>query len=198
MKFGIIGAMGRMGQSLARLAWTKKNFILNAAIESENNPHIKKDYGFLSGIEGFSLPLTTLSQLNTTQVEGLIDFSTPKSTLDMLEKIKGSYVCAVIGTTGFSSEQRSQIEKYAQKNAILLAPNMSLGVNILFWLVRKVSELIRDHDFDPEIIETHHKYKKDSPSGTAKNSIRRSFWRNFLGMSLLSIYGRKGNDRYKA
>ena len=191
MKFGIVGAMGRMGQSVARLSKTKKGLIFNAAIEDENSSFIDQDYTSVSNIPGYSIPIIGLHQLEKTQVDGLIDFSSPRSSLEMLEKIRGSSICAVIGTTGFSQKERSYIKKYSGEVAILLSSNMSLGVNILFWLVRNVSRIIKNHAFDPEIIETHHIHKKDSPSGTAK-TLEKIILEELGWEAGSSIYGREG------
>ena len=191
MKFGIVGAMGKMGQTIARTAKEKKGLLLTTVIEKKNSPFIKKNYTSVSGIQNYPMSIITMQELETDQVEGLIDFSTPRSSLEMLEKIKGTSICAVIGTTGFSQSEWLLIEKYSQSNAILLSANMSLGMNILFWLVKNTAKIIKKYDFDPEIVEAHHKHKKDSPSGTAR-TLEKILLEELGWETGSSIYGRQG------
>ena len=96
-----------------------------------------------------------------------IDFSHADAITEICRTALHHHKSLVIGTTGHSQEQRRLIEGAAQSLAIVFAPNFSIGVNALFWLTREAAELL-DSDFNPEIIETHHKMKKDAPSGTAK------------------------------
>ena len=97
----------------------------------------------------------------------IIDFSHPDAIDEVCRAASQHGKSLVIGTTGHSQEQRRMIQEAAQSLPIVFAPNFSVGVNVLFWLTRKAAELL-ERDFDPEIIETHHKMKKDAPSGTAK------------------------------
>ena len=97
----------------------------------------------------------------------IIDFSHPDAIDEVCRAASQHGKSLVIGTTGHSQEQRRMIQEAAQSLPIVFASNFSVGVNVLFWLTRKAAELL-ERDFDPEIIETHHKMKKDAPSGTAK------------------------------
>src|SRR5207302_9925782 len=95
------------------------------------------------------------------------DFSMPEGTMHILKKCIDRQIPLVVATTGFSDEQRRDIEAAAHHTALLMAPNMSLVVNVLFKLVREAALALKDKGFDVEIIEGHHRFKKDSPSGTA-------------------------------
>src|SRR5207248_8542988 len=97
----------------------------------------------------------------------VIDFSTPEGTMGVLPTCVERRIPLVVATTGFTPAQRREVEGAAHHTAILMAPNMSLAVNVLMKLVRQAGAALKDKDFDVEIIERHHRYKKDSPSGTA-------------------------------
>ena len=167
MKFGLVGAMGRMGQTISCLANSSENLSLCAAIENSENIHLNKQYGSLVGIEKYDFPLATFDYLDSIELEGLIDFSSCASSLISLQKAQTKKIPLVIGTTGFNSKEREIIYKVSNDIPILLSSNMSLGVNLLFWLVEKASYVLKNYSFDPEIIEIHHNQKKDAPSGTS-------------------------------
>jgi 4-hydroxy-tetrahydrodipicolinate reductase len=160
------GSCGRMGQRLIALAKEDPEFVLSAALEAPGHPHLGKDVGELVGIGRLGLPLT--SELNLhTRVDVVVDFSQPEGTIQILKDCVMRRLPVVIATTGHNSEQRSEIEAAAHETAVLLAPNMSLVVNVLFKLTQLAAELLKGRDYDVEIVERHHRFKKDSPSGTA-------------------------------
>ena len=184
MKFAIIGAMGRMGQAIARLSLSSEKLTLVAAVEAEANLHSKKNYGSLIGVNSeshqseLSFPLVTLDELRNIEIDGLIDFSSPESTLNSLQQAESRKIPIVIGTTGFQQDDIKNIQLSSENIPVLLSSNMSLGANLLFWLVEKASQVLKDHNFDPEIIEIHHNQKQDAPSGTAvtlEETILREF-----------------------
>ncbi|HEX5490357.1 MAG TPA: dihydrodipicolinate reductase C-terminal domain-containing protein [Candidatus Udaeobacter sp.] len=145
IRLTIIGAAGRMGKSVVDVA--------------QNDPEIQ---------------IAALCDLGDSIESGLknsdvaIDFSQAESLEEICRAALHHRKPLVIGTTGHSQRQREILEETGRSVAIVLASNFSVGVNVLFWLTRKTAELLGS-DFDPEIIETHHKMKKDSPSGTAKS-----------------------------
>jgi 4-hydroxy-tetrahydrodipicolinate reductase len=102
----------------------------------------------------------------------IIDFSVPEATLALLPLAATRRIPLVIATTGFTAEQRREVESAAHETAVLMAPNMSLAVNVLFKLVGQAAALLKDANFDVEIVERHHRFKKDSPSGTALHFAR--------------------------
>jgi 4-hydroxy-tetrahydrodipicolinate reductase len=106
------------------------------------------------------------------RLEVLIDFSTPEGTMTVLPVCVARRIPLVVATTGHTPEQRRAIEEAAHETAVLMSPNMSLSVTVLFRLVREAARLLAGKDFDVEIVERHHRYKKDAPSGTALHFAR--------------------------
>jgi 4-hydroxy-tetrahydrodipicolinate reductase len=168
---GINGAAGRMGQRLVALASEDASLSLVAALEAPGHPRLGQDAGEVCG-QG-KLGLTLQAELPLQQrIEVMIDFSSPQGTMSALPVCVQRRIPLVVATTGHTAEQRKDIEEAAHETALLMAPNMSLAVNVLFQLVRQAAQLLRDKDFDIEIVERHHRFKKDAPSGTALHLAR--------------------------
>lgn len=167
----INGASGRMGRRIVELARQDTNLHIGAALEGPAHPDIGKDIGTLVGIGDVGVPLTCTLPIQQ-RVDVVIDFSLPEGTMAILPTCVERVIPLVVATTGHSTSQTEEIEAAAHHTAILMAPNMSLVVNVLFKLVREAADILRDKDFDVEIIERHHRYKKDSPSGTALHFAR--------------------------
>jgi 4-hydroxy-tetrahydrodipicolinate reductase len=163
---GVNGACGRMGKRIVQLAYEDKELAIGAALESPAHPDRGKDIGELAGIGSLAVPLSTTLPFDH-RLDVVIDFSMPEGTLAALALCVPRRIPLVIATTGFSSKQREEIEEAAHEIPLLMAPNMSLAVNVLMSLVQRAGELLRDKGFDVEILERHHRFKKDSPSGTA-------------------------------
>ena len=155
INLAITGCMGRMGKQLIKSATSNKNFKLVALTE---NRLINKK------IKGIKLDLNTDLAFKKTDV--IIDFTVPKCTLEILKIASKLKKRVVIGTTGFTKKEESLIKKYSKKISILKAGNMSLGVNLLMYLTEITSGSLGEN-YLSKIFETHHKYKKDYPSGTA-------------------------------
>ncbi len=162
----IHGAAGRMGQRLIHLAHEDSGLKIVAALESPHHPALGRDIGELCGIGAIGVPLRSELPLEH-RPEVVIDFSMPEGTMHLLPSCAAHGIPLVVATTGFSPEQKEQIEAAAHTTALLMAPNMSLAVNVLFALVKQAATLLKGKDFDVEIIERHHRFKKDAPSGTA-------------------------------
>ena len=155
----VCGAAGRMGQRIIQLINEEQDIQLVGAVEAHGAPSI--------GVQ-VSPQVRISDSLDKIAHEGdvIVDFTTPKATMDHLEivsKLKKSFI---IGTTGFSDEQVKDIKFITQNLPCLMASNMSIGVNLLFKLVRDIAPILGD-SYDIEIIEAHHNRKKDAPSGTA-------------------------------
>ena len=168
---GINGAAGRMGQRLVHLTCEDKDLTLGAALESANHPRLGQDIGEIAGLGKLDVPLRTDLPLNP-RIDVLIDFSIPEGTMTVLPVCVERRIPLVVATTGHTAEQRRDIEAAAHQTALLMAPNMSLSVNVLFQLVRQAATLLKDKGFDVEIVERHHRFKKDAPSGTALHFAR--------------------------
>src|SRR5215218_9665324 len=162
----INGACGRMGQRLVALAREDAELAVVAAVDSARNPLCGKDAGEVAGIGSIGVAITGELPLNV-RPDCVIDFSAPAGTMAILPVCVARKLPLVVATTGHTDAQKAEIEAAAHETAILFAPNMSLVVNLLFKLVRLTAEALKGKDFDAEIIERHHRYKKDSPSGTA-------------------------------
>jgi 4-hydroxy-tetrahydrodipicolinate reductase len=162
----INGACGRMGQRLVALAQEDNSLAVVAAIDSPKNPLIGKDAGELAGAGSIGIPVVGAVPLNQ-RIDCLIDFSVPEGTMAVLPPCVGRKIPIVVATTGHTAEQKTEIEAAAHETAVLFAPSMSLVVNLLFKLVNLTGEALKGKGFDVEIVERHHRFKKDSPSGTA-------------------------------
>jgi len=155
IKLGITGCMGRMGRQLIKSSKNDKSFKLTTLTE---NIEISKK------ISGIKPELNSYSSLKKADV--IIDFSVPKCTLEILQIAAKLRKKVVIGTTGFSKKEEKLINNFSKKIPILKAGNMSLGINLLMYLTEITSRSL-GNNFNSKILEIHHKYKKDHPSGTA-------------------------------
>jgi 4-hydroxy-tetrahydrodipicolinate reductase len=168
---GINGAAGRMGQRLVDLVQQDHQLKLVVALESAHHPKIGQDIGEVCGLSKLGVPIRSSISIGE-HVDVLIDFSAPEGTMLVLPVCLERRIPLVVATTGHTAEQKREIESAAHLTALLMAPNMSLAVNVLFQLVRQAAQLLAGKDFDVEIIERHHRYKKDAPSGTALHFAR--------------------------
>jgi 4-hydroxy-tetrahydrodipicolinate reductase len=165
------GACGRMGQRIIQLAHADADLKIAAALDDAAHAAQGRDVGELAGIGRLDLPVA--AQLAPHhRIDAVIDFSTPEGTLSLLPTCVDRKIPIVVATTGFTDAQRQQVEAAGHHTALLFTPNLSLVVNVLFKLVREAATALRDQGFDIEIIERHHRYKKDSPSGTAIHFAR--------------------------
>lgn len=161
----ITGAAGRMGKALVRCSQLLPGLRVTAALDIASHPDIGKDSGILAGIGSNGVPITA-SLAEGTQADALIDFSHHTATPGHVNAAARAGLAAVIGTTALSDTEIATLKQAAQRIPVLFAPNMSLGMNLLFALVKQAAAIL-DIDYDAEIIETHHRHKKDAPSGTA-------------------------------
>jgi len=164
IKAAVNGACGRMGQILIRLIAGDEAFELVAALEAAGHAQIGED---ISALAGPGCPLgVKLTEGLETAVDVLIDFSLPAGTMNVIEPCVVGKTPMVIGTTGFEEGELAKIEEAAKTVPIVFAPNMSVGVNLLFSMVGDVAKALGE-EYDVEIVEMHHRFKKDAPSGTA-------------------------------
>jgi len=168
---GVNGACGRMGQRIIQLAQEDKELSLGAALEAPNYLEQGRDIGEITGIGKLGLPVRAVLPIDQ-KLDVLIDFSQPEGTMMVLPWCIERRIPIVVATTGHTPAQRQEIESAAKQTALLMAPNMSLAVNLLMKLVDQAAHALRDKGFDVEILERHHRFKKDSPSGTALQFAR--------------------------
>lgn len=164
-RVAINGAAGRMGRNLLAACLDDPALELAAAFEHAAHERLGTDAGALIGRDPVELPLT--SEIDTRRFDVVVDFTRPEGTLALIEACRGTGVAVVIGTTGFSAEQRALIGSAARERPIVLAPNMGIGVNLAFGLVDTATRALGGDDYDIEVIEAHHRHKVDAPSGTA-------------------------------
>ncbi|HTK75577.1 MAG TPA: 4-hydroxy-tetrahydrodipicolinate reductase [Gemmataceae bacterium] len=166
ISLGVNGACGRMGLRVIDVAHADKDVNLAAALETPAHPLLGRDAGELAGVGTLGLKVIGELPLNT-RLDVLIDFSTPEGTMAVLPVCVARRIPILIATTGHTPQDRVKIAEAAHETAVLHAPNTSLAVNVLMRLVRDAARMLRDRDFDMEIVERHHRFKKDAPSGTA-------------------------------
>lgn len=168
---GINGALGRMGQRLVALTHEDQDLVLGVALDSAHHSRYGQDAGEVAGVGCIGVAVRADVPLQQ-KLDAVIDFSSPEGTMAVLPTCVERRIPLVVATTGHTSSQKAQIEEAAHETALLMAPNMSLAVNVLFKLVREAAQALRGRDFDVEIVERHHRFKKDSPSGTALHFAR--------------------------
>lgn len=166
MKVAVVGAAGRMGGRLIHAVVEAEGLELTGAIERPGHPQIGMDAGLIAGVGELGVKISDDLPATMTGSDVLIDFTFPDVTLQNLSVCADLGKMVVSGSTGFTPEQRAEAEKFAQKIPVVLAPNMSVGVNACFKLLKEAAKILGD-DFDVEVVELHHNKKKDSPSGTA-------------------------------
>jgi len=166
IKVAVAGCLGRMGQEITKQIINNKNLLLIGGFENKSHPKINKTFKEAANINS-SIKVRDIPLESIKSADVLIDFTTPSSTLTNIKIAASNKTAVVIGTTGMSENQIKKLKSYSKKIPILMSSNMSLGVNLLFNLVQQTSSILKDEEYDIEIAETHHKHKKDAPSGTA-------------------------------
>ncbi len=162
----IAGASGRMGRMLVRTVLESGEARLAGALERPGNPWIGRDAGGLVGAEETGIIVSDDPAETIARAHAVIDFTTPEATVELAALAGQARVVHVIGTTGLTAEDQNSISAAARQAIVIRAGNMSLGVNLLVQLTRKVAAAL-DADFDIEVVEAHHRHKVDVPSGTA-------------------------------
>lgn len=186
----IAGSGGRMGRALLEGVAQAGDLVLHAALEHGGSVLLNRDAGELSGA-ACGVKISADVEAATRGADVLIDFTRPEGTMHHLEICRMMGVSMVIGTTGFNVQQKAQLAMAAQHIGIVSAPNMSVGVNLVFKLLETASRVLAQ-GYDIEIIEAHHRHKVDAPSGTALGMgevIARTLGRD-LGQC--AVYGREG------
>jgi 4-hydroxy-tetrahydrodipicolinate reductase len=166
MKIAVSGAAGRMGKRILALAHDHPDMEISGALEGYSNPALGSDAGENAGIGRLGVPITADVEEALKQCDVLIEFSAPDASVEHAKAAATAAKAIVIGTTGFSEDQKQELAQVGTRTRCLVAPNMSMGVNLMFNLAEKVARALGD-GYDVEIIEAHHRMKKDAPSGTA-------------------------------
>lgn len=189
---GIAGAAGRMGRRLVEACIEVDETVLSVALEHPKSSLVGADAGELAGINRLDVSVVNDLQSVVSNFDVLIDFTVPDATLEHLAICREAGKRMVIGTTGFTAQQHEKIELAAKDIAIVFAPNMSVGVNLVFKLLEMTASVL-GNEVDIEIIEAHHRHKLDAPSGTALRMgevVARTLNRDLANCA---VYGREGH-----
>lgn len=192
IRIAVVGATGRMGQCLIEAAATAANTELTVAVSRPESQSVGRDAGEVAGIGRVGVQVSDSLGEVLDRFDVLIDFTRPEASLQYLEICRQAGRKMVIGTTGYSSEQRALIAEAAWDMAIVLAPNMSVGVNLSLKLLEMAARVMGE-DTDIEIIEAHHRNKIDAPSGTALRMGEVIAEKLGRDLESCAIYGREGN-----
>jgi 4-hydroxy-tetrahydrodipicolinate reductase len=166
MRLVILGAGGRMGRTLVKLIADTAGATVVGAVEQPGSPLIGQDAGVLAGLPASGVKLTADLKPLLAQADGMLDFTVPAATVGACALAAEAGVVHVVGTTGLTADDMGKLKAAAARATIMQAGNMSLGVNLLTAVVRRVARAL-DEDYDIEIVEMHHNKKIDAPSGTA-------------------------------
>ena len=166
MRLAVMGASGRMGKELTMAALNHPDTEIAGATEMPGSPAIGTDIGTLNNVPALGVSVQEDPIELFTKIDGILDFTSPAATLKFAELSAQARIVHVIGTTGLSSDDEEKLEAASRHARIIKAGNMSLGVNLLAALTKKVAATL-DESFDIEIVEMHHKHKVDAPSGTS-------------------------------
>jgi 4-hydroxy-tetrahydrodipicolinate reductase len=166
MRLAIAGAAGRMGRVLTRIVNETPGAEVAGGIEPRGSAHVGADMGVLAGIGPLDVTISDDPLTLFTQIDGIIDFTVPQATIALAELSAQARIVHVIGTTGIDADGEAKIRAAARHARIVKSGNMSLGVNLLAVMVKKVAAALGE-DFDIEVLEMHHRHKIDAPSGTA-------------------------------
>ncbi|WP_210473185.1 4-hydroxy-tetrahydrodipicolinate reductase [Vibrio crassostreae] len=166
VRIAIAGAAGRMGRNLVKAAHHNSEASVGAGSERPESSLVGVDIGELCGEGRFDVALVDDLSKAIEEFDVIVDFTAPVSTLANIELCKRHGKKLIIGTTGFSEEEKQVIDAASKEMAIVMAPNYSVGVNLVFKLLEKAAKVMGDY-CDVEIVEAHHRHKVDAPSGTA-------------------------------
>ena len=166
LKVGIVGCAGRMGQMLVRTAADSDRCLVVGGSERSGASVVGKDLGLVAGIDALGVSVTDDPQDLFSHADAVLEFTSPAATVQHAEIAAKKKKIHVIGTTGFEPPQLQALNRAAKHTAIVLAPNMSVGVNLLLRMVEQIARAL-DADWDIEVLEMHHRGKVDAPSGTA-------------------------------
>ena len=187
----VAGAGGRMGGRIIHMIQQSQDVTLVAAFEHPDHPGVNQDVGQVVGLGDMGIKVAGSLKQVIDLGEVLIDFTAPEATLENMREASPNGLAMVIGTTGITGDNLKELEKLSKTTRCVMAPNMSVGVNVMFRIAGEMAKILGE-DFDMEILEVHHRLKKDAPSGTAMrlaqilaDSVRRD-------LEKVAVYERKG------
>jgi len=187
----VAGVGGRMGGRIIHMIHQSQDVTLVAAFERPGHPGVNQDVGQVVGLGDMGIKVADSLKEGIDLGEVLIDFTAPEATLENIRMASANGLAMVIGTTGISGENLKELEKLAKTTRCVMAPNMSVGVNVMFRIASEMAKILGE-DYDMEILEVHHRLKKDAPSGTAVRLAQ--ILADSVGRDLekVAVYERKG------
>lgn len=196
IKVAVTGASGRMGSKIIKNILQQEDMELVAAIEAPNTPLTDEDVGEVIGAGNLGVLITPSDELyktlEDTKPDVLVDFTIANAAVETIKVASQNGINLVVGTTGFSEEQLRWIKRVVEENQskAVIAPNMAVGVNVFFKILKDLAPILADYDI--EIIEAHHKHKKDAPSGTAVRAYEIMAQELGRDTGKVGVYGREG------
>ena len=192
MKIAVMGAAGRMGRELIRAVHGNEACTLIGAAEHEGSLALGQDAGLLAGLGKLGVVITDDAPELFAKADAVLDFTVPAASVDFAALAANARIVHVLGTTGLSADDEAKIAAAARHATVIRSGNMSLGVNLLVALTRKVAAAL-DADFDIEVLEMHHRHKIDAPSGTALMLGRAAAEGRGVDLDKVSARGRDGH-----
>lgn len=194
IKVAITGVAGRMGRRILSLLREEQGIKIIGATERKDHSVMGRDAGVVAGGEQIGVLVSDRIEEAAFDADVIVDFTAPVATLAHAEYASKTGKAMVIGTTGFSEDEKKKLESLAKRFPCVMSPNMSIGVSVMFEVAKKLAQSLGD-EFDVEIIEAHHRFKADSPSGTALKLgeiVAEALGRDFKKVSRFERYGRIG------
>ena len=192
MKIAVMGAAGRMGRELIRAVHGNEACTLIGAVEPEGSLALGQDAGLLAGLGKLGVVISDDAAELFAKADAVLDFTTPAASVEFAALAANARNVHVLGTTGLSAEDEARIAAAARHATIVRSGNMSLGVNLLVALARKVAAAL-DADFDIEVLEMHHRHKVDAPSGTAVMLGRAAAEGRGVKLDDVGVWAREGH-----
>ena len=187
----VAGAAGRMGKRIIHMMQQNPEITLGGAFEMPGHPSIGEDAGQVAGAGYLDVAIAASLESAIDQGDVLIDFTSPQATLENVQTASDRSLAMVIGTTGISGEMVAEVEALAGKTRCVMAPNMSVGVNVMFKIAGEMARIL-GNEYDTEILEVHHRQKKDAPSGTAMRLAQILADTQGQDLDKIGVYERKG------
>jgi 4-hydroxy-tetrahydrodipicolinate reductase len=187
----VAGAAGRMGKRIMHMIHHDEGMTLAGAFERPEHPGVGTDAGQTAGLELLGVEIAGSLEEIIDQGDVLIDFTAPEATLENIRAVASKGLAMVIGTTGITGEGLEELKELARTIRCVMAPNMSVGVNVMFKIADEMAQII-GKDYDMEILEVHHRLKKDAPSGTAVRLAQILAGAVSRDLEQVGVYARKG------
>jgi 4-hydroxy-tetrahydrodipicolinate reductase len=191
VRVAVAGASGKMGGRLVHLVHQSDDLEIAGGLERSGHPALGKDVGEVVGLGVLGVPLVDDLKALIPTIDLLFEFTIPEASLEHVRLMADHGKAMVLGTTGFTAAQLAEIRSLAQRMPLFMAPNMSPAINVMYKLIADAARLL-GADFDVEIIEAHHRYKVDAPSGTAARMAEVLAQTLDRDMEKVGVYGRQG------